>query len=157
MTSVVNILTQSNGRVIVGGDQDSTHGLLVGLAPLSFVSGSDTTTPALDTTYGSSARFTSSSIGLIDSFAIDSKDRVVAGFVGTGGTPVKVAHVPPNGSGLDTSLNSTGLVTTDITTASGTKPVLVALDNDGNIVVASTTDTGISVRRYNDAGTTEDI
>jgi len=157
MTSVVDVLTQSNGRVIVGGDQDSTYGVLAGLAPLSFVSGSSTTTPILDNSFGTSSRFTDSSVDSIHSFVIDPTDNIVAGFVGTSGSTMKIARVRPNGSALDTTFNSTGIVTTDVTSASGTKPVRVALDSAGKTVAATTTTTGISVRRYDDAGTTEDV
>ncbi len=157
MISVVGLLLQSQGRVILGGDQDTTHGVLVGLAPISFVDGNGTSTPIFDASFGADGRFTNPNINSMHSFAIDNNNRIVVGFVALDGITVSLARVRQHASGLDTNFHNTGLIATNITTAVGIKPVKVALDNDNKIVVATTTSTGISVRRYDDTGATEDV
>lgn len=156
MTEIVNILEQTTGRMILGGTNNSSAGLLIGYAPISYVSGSATNAAILDITFASASRFTHADVKEINSFVIDTKDRVVTAYV-NGSGHVELARVRANGCGLDTDFSVDGKIPDVISNAAAGRPAQVALDATGRVIVASATTAGISVRRYDDTGTTEDV
>lgn len=118
---------QSTGRIITGGLDQNNNGLLLGY----------TAAGNLDQSFGQGGTFVQGATGVYAS-VIDSSDRlVIAYIVGTSPKVVTLARILADGSGLDTTFGTNGIVTTTIATAVSNSNLRLALDASGNIVVAA--------------------
>lgn len=136
--------TQSNGRIIVGGLDQAGNGLIVGYSSHG----------KLDSSFGSngSGLFKQGTTGIY-THAIDTENRILIAY-NDGSNNVAVARFLSDGSGLDTSFNTTGTTPGIINTAdrisgiSGNTNMKIAIDTN-NQVVGST----FVVTRYYQNGT----
>lgn len=144
-TIATTVAQQSLGRYIIAG-QGTTNGRVFAL----------TNTGAIDTTFNSPATsggyYDTGVASGIYALAVDQYDRIIIAYrnVSTGG--VDVVRLTSAGQ-LDTSFNSTGTVTSAITTATSDAQVRVVIDYAGNIIVAAKTTPGISFRGLSTTGT----
>jgi len=140
---------QSTGRIIVGGLTQGDTGVLLGY----------TSAGKLDPSFGNDG-YQSTNTGStgIYTHAIDSQNRVVIAYNNAG--TLAVARFLADGSALDTSFGTAGLVTTNITglQTGVNNNFKVVIDGSGNIIVAAVTGNGttsktITVYSYVPAGT----
>ena len=133
---------QSTGRVIVGGLNQAGAGLLLGY----------TSNGKLDYSFGTNGYFTQGTTGIY-THAIDTSNRIVVAY-NDGSNNVNLARILADGSGLDTSFNSTGIVTSAITGISGNTNMKVVVDGSGNVYVAAVTSAGanIVINKYTSSG-----
>lgn len=140
---------QSTGRIIVGGLTQGNTGVLLGY----------TSAGKLDPSFGNDG-YQSTNTGStgIYTHAIDSQNRVVIAYNNAG--TLAVARFLADGSALDGSFGTAGLVTTNITglQTGVNNNFKVAIDGSENIIVAAVTGNGttsktITVYSYVPAGT----
>lgn len=137
---------QSTGRIIAAGLDQSSQGLLLGY----------TAAGNLDQSFGQGGTRAQGLTGIYAS-AIDNQDRLVVAYVvGSGPRVVTLARILPDGSDVDTTFDG-GIVTTEILTAISDSNLRMAIDGEGNIVVASVvTDTAagtcFKIARYSSEG-----
>jgi uncharacterized delta-60 repeat protein len=150
MTSVVGLLSSSVGRLIAGGRQDGSYGVLVGLTPLSYVDNDQVDDALFDVSFGDNGRFTHPLMTGVNNFVIDPYDKILVGFVSSG--VGKITRVLPNGSDLDLDFGTSGngIVTTSITNIVGADSMRIAIDNEYQVICAASTTSGIMVFRYVD-------
>jgi len=136
---------QSSGRIIAAGLSQNSLGLLLGY----------TSAGKLDPSFGTGGYQTQGSTGLY-THAIDTLNRIVVAY-NVAGT-VSVARFLADGSALDTSFNTTGVLATGIVTVSSNSNIKVAVDSSNNIVVAgvilNTTASDIVLASITEDGTT---
>lgn len=131
---------QSNGRIIAGGQSQDDKGLLLGY----------TADGKMDTSFGSDGYLVASATSnALFTHAIDTQNRVVIAYRDTAANKVFVARFLADGSGLDTSFSTDGLVDTGIV-VSGNSDMRVALDSSNNVVVAMIASDGttLTIRSY---------
>jgi len=141
--------TQSNGRIIVGGLDRSGNGLIVGYS----------SNGKLDRSFGSnsSGLFTQGTTGIY-THAIDTENRIVIAY-NDGSNNIAVARFLTDGSGLDTSFNSTGTIPGIIDGAdrisgiSGNSNMNIAVDTNNQVVVVGIVGSTFIVNRYYPDGT----
>jgi uncharacterized delta-60 repeat protein len=147
--SVANaVVIQPDGKVVVGGYASLSNDLDFALARFN----SNGTT---DGTFDGDGIVTTSlgtNQDLVSALAMQTDGKIVA--AGTAGNTVAVARYNPDGS-LDNSFSFDGKVTTPLGT-SGTQVGAVAIQTDGRIVVAASTnnsgDQDFALVRYNTDG-----
>ena len=151
----INVVAQqSSGRIIVAGQsQDLTpgssttaQGLLLGY----------TAEGKLDNSFGTDGYLTVSASNALFTHAIDTDNRVVIAYRGSGNT-VYVTRYLADGSAPDSSFNSGNPVNTTISVgASGNSFMRVAVDSSNNVYVAAVTSgTTVTINSYHAAdGTT---
>jgi len=131
--SASSVVLQSDGKILVSGY--SNNGSNYDFALVRYNSDG-----SLDTTFNGTGKLTtsiSSSSDFAGSMGLQSNGRiVVAGYVSRfANSDFAVARYNSNGS-LDTSFNGTGKVTTDIGTATDDLAFGLAMQPDGNILLA---------------------
>lgn len=124
--------------------------LMIGSAPLSCgESGGSPTAGTLDTSFGAAGKVTTT-LGTFDDqpFALaiqPNRKLVAAGFSNTSGPQPEFALVRYNTDGsLDTTFNTTGIVTTDIGTFTDVAFAL-AIQPNGRLVAAGSSNTGTKI------------
>ncbi len=129
---------QSTGRIIVGGQGLNGNDLLLGYTPSG----------ALDQSFGLGGYMTRGTNPLY-AHVIDTINRIIIVY-NDGANNVAVARVLANGSGLDTTFGTNGLVTSIISGISGNSNMCVALDGNGKIIVAAVNNSGTNcvINRY---------
>jgi uncharacterized delta-60 repeat protein len=154
-TNYANALAiQKNGRIVVAGSTDATGSNDVALVRL-------TRAGALDPTFGTGGK-------VHDDLGSSSDDSAVGVAVQKDGKVVLTARTNAGSSRdfslmrfttdghLDTSFGSGGLVLSDLGSASEDEPSAIALQKDGKIVVAGSSDAGgtadFALARYTPAG-----
>lgn len=141
--------TQSNGRIIVGGLDQAGNGLIIGYSSQG----------KLDKSFGSdgSGLFKQGTTGIY-THAIDTENRIVIAY-NDGSNNVAVARFLSDGSGLDTSFNTTGTTPGIINTAdrisgiSGNTNMKIAIDTNNQVVVTAVVGSTFVVTRYYQNGT----
>lgn len=144
--NVNEIKQQTLGRYIMVGRKTNTQNGAVFAC---------TSTGAIDTTFNSSGTPGYYGTGVDSSvyaLAVDQYDRIIIAYRNVSTTSVDVVRLTSAGQ-LDTSFNSTGIVTSAITTATTDAQVRVVIDYAGNIIVAAKTTPGISLRGLSTTGT----
>lgn len=135
---------QSIGRIIVSGLDQSGNGLMRGY----------TSAGKLDTSFGArnSGFFSQGTTGIY-THAIDTQNRIVIAY-NDGSNNVAVARILADGSGLDSSFGTGGLVTDKISGISGNSNMKVTLDSSNQVIVAAVTNSGVDtvLKRYTNAG-----
>jgi len=134
---------QSNGRIIVGGQSQNDKALLLGY----------TADGKMDSSFGSDGYLVASATSnALYTHAIDTENRVVIAYRDTTAGNVFVARFYADGSGLDTSFSTDGLVDTGIVVA-GNNDMRIAVDASNNVVVAMIASDGttLTIRSYDAA------
>ena len=134
---------QSSGRIIAGGLDQSGNGLLLGY----------TSAGKLDASFATDGYITQGSNGIY-SQVIDTQDRIVIAY-NDGSNNVAVARILADGSGLDQTFGTSGVVAVGdmIAGISGNTNLRVAIDASGNIFVAAVVGAGCTIKKYPTAGT----
>jgi len=134
---------QSSGRIIAGGLDQSGNGLLLGY----------TSAGKLDASFATDGYMTQGSNGIY-SQVIDGQDRIVIAY-NDGSNNVAVARILADGSGLDSSFGTAGVVSVgnSIAGVSGNTNLRIAMDASGNIFVAAVIGAGVTIKKYPTAGT----
>ena len=138
-----NILgQQSTGRIITSGTSQSATGVILGY----------TATGKLDASFGSNGYFYQPNTTGIYTHVIDTQNRIIIGWMDSS-NQVNVSRILADGSGFDTSLNSTGTINTGQTTY-GNAGIQVALDASNNIFVGrvNASNTTVTVYSYTTSG-----
>jgi uncharacterized delta-60 repeat protein len=126
------VVTQSNDRVILAGK--NSNGILYGY----------NTAGSLDSSFGSSGVVDMGSTAAITGCCVDQYDNIITIKTSAGSTVLQKVSA----SGLTVTTLSGG---TAISSAIGNAKVI--LDQSGNIIVATATSTGFTLRRYNNDAT----
>ncbi len=136
---------QTSSRIIVGGLDQAGNGLLLGY----------TSAGKLDVSFAQGGYLKQGTTGIY-THAIDSQDRIIIAY-NDGSNNVAVARFLADGSALDATFGSGGLVTTKITYAVDNNDIRVAIDSSNNVVVAAVTNVSsvanISLHTYSTTGT----
>lgn len=129
---------QAMGRIIVSGTGLHGNDVLLGYTPAG----------SLDQTFGLGGCMTRGT-NPIYTHVIDSINRIVIAY-NDGTNKVAVARILANGSGLDTTFGTNGLVTSMISGISGNSNMRVAIDSNGKIIVAAVNNSGTNyvINRY---------
>ena len=139
------IAIQSNGKILVVGD-DSNDFKVVRY----------NTDGSLDTSFDSDGKVTTDINGGFDdgqSVAIQSDGKIVVAGMGRVGLNENFAVVRYNTDGsLDTTFDTDGKATTDIGTNTTDKANAVAIQSDGKIIAAGTSNNDFAVARYTSTG-----
>ncbi len=138
-----SLARQSMGRIIVAGSGLDGHDILLGYTP----------TGLLDDSFGSGGCLTRGTNPLY-AHVIDENNCIVIAY-NDGNNNVAVARILANGSGLDTSFGSNGLVSAMISGVNGNNSMRIGLDSQSNIIVAAVNNAGTNcvVYRYRPDGT----
>jgi uncharacterized delta-60 repeat protein len=131
------VAIQTNNRIIAAGVSNNQFALA------RYINGS------LDTSFGSSGIVTTTigSSAQINDVVLQSNGKIIA--VGFADNQFALARYNTNGT-LDTTFGSGGIVTTSIGTTANANSI--ALQNNGQIIVAGNSDTGVIIVRYNTDG-----
>jgi uncharacterized delta-60 repeat protein/LPXTG-motif cell wall-anchored protein len=139
------IAIQSNGKILVVGD-DSNDFKVVRY----------NTDGSLDTSFDSDGKVTTDINGGFDdgqSVAIQSDGKIVVAGMGRVGLNENFAVVRYNTDGsLDTTFDTDGKATTDIGTSTTDTANAVAIQSDGKIIAAGTSNNDFAVARYTSTG-----
>lgn len=144
------VAIQSDGQIVIAGTA-----VLSGV-PQCFVARYNSADGSLDTTFNSTGitpGIVTTPIGVranANALAIQSNGQIVIAGLAASGLQNQFALVRYNTDGsLDTAFGTGGIVTTSI----GTSPqaFALAIQSDGNIVAAGSSDTNIALARYNSA------
>ena len=139
------IAIQSNGKILVVGD-DSNDFKVVRY----------NTDGSLDTSFDSDGKVTTDINGGFDdgqSVAIQSDGKIVVAGMGRVGLNENFAVVRYNTDGsLDTTFDTDGKATTDIGTSTSDAANAVAIQSDGKIIAAGTSNDDFAVARYTTTG-----
>ena len=139
------IAIQSNGKILVVGD-DSNDFKVVRY----------NTDGSLDTSFDSDGKVTTDINGGFDdgqSVAIQSDGKIVVAGMGRVGLNENFAVVRYNTDGsLDTTFDTDGKATTDIGTNTTDKANAVAIQSDGKIIAAGTSNNDFAIARYTATG-----
>ena len=151
-----SVALQSDGKIVLGGVAGCCDNATFGLARYN-------TDGSLDSTFGKRGKVTTDFTPFVDwgnELAIQADGKIVeAGFSGVGGGngAFALARYNTNGS-LDTTFGKRGKLTTDFT-AFDDQAIGVAIQSDGKLVAAGTSnqgccaDTQFALARYNTNGT----
>ncbi|MDP3788668.1 MAG: hypothetical protein Q8Q60_05140 [Candidatus Chromulinivorax sp.] len=133
---------QTMGRIIVSGTGLNGDDVLLGYTP----------TGSLDQSFGLGGYMTRGT-NPIYTHVIDSMNRIVIAY-NDGTNKVAVARILANGSGLDTTFGTNGLVTSVISGISGNSNMRVAIDGNGKIIVVAVNSSGTNyvINRYLSTG-----
>lgn len=138
------VAQQSNGRIIAAGLDKDGSGLLVGYTPQG----------KLDRSFGGGGIIRQGTTGIY-THIVDSQNRIVIAY-NDGADRVAIARFVADGSSLDLSFNAMGATPGVITTSDmiagivGNNNFKIATDQNGKIVVAAVTNSGVDfvVKRY---------
>jgi hypothetical protein len=134
---------QSVGRIIASGINQSL-GVVTGY----------TSTGKLDASFGENGYFYQPNTTGLYTHAIDTKNRIIIGWMDSS-YQVNVSRILADGSGFDTSFNSTGTINTGQTTY-GNEGIQVACDASNNIFVGrvNASNTTVTIYSYTTSGST---
>ena len=153
------VAQQESGRYIVGGYDGSANGLITAYKNTSaIVSPGASGTLASDLTFGPAANngyYPTGVASQIDDLCIDSSDYIYFVYRDLS-NHVTLGKLTANGSGLvnaqnsPTSFNSGAVIDTTIV---GTQPARIAINNEGYILVACASSSGVQTALYTGSGT----
>jgi uncharacterized delta-60 repeat protein/LPXTG-motif cell wall-anchored protein len=136
------VVIQSDGKIIAAGTSNN-----------DFAIARYTATGALDTTFDTDGKATTdigtSTTDTANAVAIQSDGKIIA--AGTSNNDFAVARYTSTGA-LDTSLDTDGKATTDIGTSTSDAANAVAIQSDGKIIAAGTSNDDFAVARYTTTG-----
>jgi uncharacterized delta-60 repeat protein/LPXTG-motif cell wall-anchored protein len=136
------VAIQSDGKIIAAGTSNN-----------DFAIARYTATGALDTTFDTDGKATTdigtSTTDTANAVAIQSDGKIIA--AGTSNNDFAVARYTSTGA-LDTSLDTDGKATTDIGTSTSDAANAVAIQSDGKIIAAGTSNDDFAVARYTTTG-----
>jgi uncharacterized delta-60 repeat protein len=143
-TVFTTVAQQTLGRYVVAGTMASGNGGLFAF----------TSTGTLDTTFNNPTTtggwYDTGVANGVYAVTVDLYDRIVIAY--KNGSNIDVVRLTSAGQ-LDTQFNTTGTVASAITGADAAAQVRIAIDQEGNIIVAAHTTLGISVRGLTTTGT----
>jgi len=155
--SAKSLAIQPDGRIIVAGNKMASTGIM--RAPSQFVVSRLDPTGALDPSFGSSGKATTSfdQADFLNRIVVQPDGKIVAvGETGasdsseTGVTSVAVARYSPDGS-LDTGFGTRGKVTTSAP-GGGAAGYAAAVQDDGKLIVGGEAGSNLLLVRYNADG-----
>ena len=136
------VVIQSDGKIIAVGTSND-----------DFTVVRYTATGALDTTFDTDGKATTdigtNTTDKANAVAIQSDGKIIA--AGTSNNDFAIARYNTDGA-LDTSLDTDGKVTTDIGTSTSDAANAVAIQSDGKIIAAGTSNDDFAVARYTTTG-----
>jgi hypothetical protein len=142
LQELYTIALQSSGNIIASGLYFDDSGAIA----------SYTSTGKLDKTFGSDGiYFHNDAQDGIFSHVVDSKNRVVFGYVDDSGAVV-LARLLADGSGLDNSFDSNGLASGEISGISDSEHLRVGVNSDDELYIAVVQDDTIYVCHYGESG-----